>query len=1246
MSKKASKRAPGADRLQGKQELDRQTSYQTLLPAMGDGFHLGYHTLPGIVSDQNQKPHEWLENVARYMLTQGEEVGYSIPDVLAGEQQMKRLIRLPHEDAMRHQEMLDWRGTLALLLLWDSWEKDDTWPQLSFEDYLAPESLRDAMTFQRSVATALSPERAADGLRVFSLVSQREQVPDKRPLCLVSRSVVIMPAANPGDLSDVLPARIRWYNRARMHFEDPCASLDEEDRTRLVTQLRLLQRLNEEPSYHSALYAVDAPLISLLDRFIDDLLGFRGNWRERLEAGDPDAERELRTRALAVYGALGEERFAIASVRCEEQRLDVAELSANPLIQCLLTEPLPAEGVLSDTVHTLYTIDGVPFARSSGNYLLEPANHPAEAAALARVEKEVSLLRDYSGEWNRRTGQRLAELAGELEPRVGASRQVCALLRRWSGELLSFLMSSDQRIPLRYPIAGPADTLIGLMQDYLGIPCVQDVFSDCLLLLACPDVPPFEDAALSERCRVVGGDAPCYAVPPLSAQMAQWLLRQSAEGGETSAWLEVGSLSFTRVQTAQGDAIRAEFEVRRRKQTDEALVTHTVAFSREYQLVPDARATTVGTVLTLQSDALPYVVSWPNVHIAPELWRRYYVYAHRPESVDVWVYRDGAWQQGISRRVTELDETTHGELTRTWRTAVTETYPAYVLLKRGNLTLGALYNVASRMLIKHEPAAVVAVDFGSIATTVMLRQEERVQPAALPHSLHRALLRGALSDPGCLNDEFLPLDALLADDAGLKPKGRECTFYSVMDMFTDEEDGWRQVFLDGHIYFPESLAALMMKPGGTLYYDLKWSEESYAVKCMRLYLRQVMLQALLCARLNGAPSVAWRISVPNAMPLYKQSSYLELMRGLAQEMANATGVPLPAKAPSVLYASENQADGLYFRNRNEVNARSGYVNLDIGGSTTDVSLWLGNATRATAETSLLLGCRQMLFESISQRHLGEFEQDFAACEDEDVRAAVGELVTNFSRSGHSPKLQQKNMFLLDDLFGGYARELRDMMRRYRAQGRVSYLESLLLFNVGFVFHLIGDLLLRAWRDPANAGGFYQSMEICVAGNGGQVLKAFTDEAGRDQETVRNLCRMALARLPAEHPVKRLTLVQSKDPKREVALGLLSEAESMQSTIQGESAWGLEAPLQAKEEHAQHLELMGSFLTMFYSEFPMAGQLLLPGRLDVSLEGLVQLKPEAQSDLRTIVDNELFGAPGGDYAAYVRCFVAIKRLWNI
>ena len=126
-------RAPEKD----KAALDNATPDLTFLPTMDEGFHMGYKAVPGILNDGSQKPGEWLENFAKYIRTQGEDVGYSIPDVLASEQQLRRLSRLPHDMAMRHQEMLDYRAVLTLLLLWDLLATDADGAALTLENILA-----------------------------------------------------------------------------------------------------------------------------------------------------------------------------------------------------------------------------------------------------------------------------------------------------------------------------------------------------------------------------------------------------------------------------------------------------------------------------------------------------------------------------------------------------------------------------------------------------------------------------------------------------------------------------------------------------------------------------------------------------------------------------------------------------------------------------------------------------------------------------------------------------------------------------------------------------------------------------------------------------------------------------------------------------------------------------------------------------------------------------------------------------
>ena len=122
-----------------------------------------------------------------------------------------------------------------------------------------------------------------------------------------------------------------------------------------------------------------------------------------------------------------------------------------------------------------------------------------------------------------------------------------------------------------------------------------------------------------------------------------------------------------------------------------------------------------------------------NVRLSPGLWKRYFVHAHRPQSVEVWALSAGGWTQGELRSASGF----------AWRNTCVDRFPAFVALRRGALSLGALLNDAPRRLLRHEPAAAIAIDFGSISTTVMLRQDGRVQPASLPECLHRTLLSPA-----------------------------------------------------------------------------------------------------------------------------------------------------------------------------------------------------------------------------------------------------------------------------------------------------------------------------------------------------------------------------------------------------------------------------------------------------------------------------------------------------------------------
>ncbi len=1232
-----------------KAELDKQTPYATFLPEMGEGFRPGYRERAGIGHDQSARPHEWLESVARYMLTEGEDVGFSIPDVLAGEQQLRRLMRMPAAEALRSQQMIDWRAVLAVLLLWDGWKQDESWPVLTAENASGGDA---SLTFRASVSKALPRQRAAQGLTIFTLQKRVEQVEQKRPLALLSSQTALVPAADPGDLGPLLPGCVTWYDRKRRRFEDPCEYLDENDRTRLIASLELLSRMNADSTLGSALYAPGAPLVSVLERFVTDLTGYRDGWRTRLESGekqksqtpgdwdDTDPREALRLRALAVCGLYAEN---CASVSRVEQPLLMGELLRNSLIRALSAAEWLSADVAAGETMAQYRLDGLPFAKESAAYWLEPVHHPQERQALARVAQELALPARHSAEWNHRTGERLAQAAAELRRRVGASRLVAGLLEEWSRECLAVPQRAVREVRLQYPMEGRPETLRTLLSELLGLselPTALGAFADCLLLIERrpQDPEPFEDEQLCRVCRVSGGvgaDKVLYAVPPVSPALALWLSSQRPDAADAAVFC-TDAQRYVRRELPDGRfAIDAEFAIRRVLPGDEANQQAIVRFAASYVSGEQPER---GAAVSVPLSQAPYVVVWPNVRLSLGQWRRYFVLAHQPEQVEAWVCEGGTWKQGERRRATTFAPDGQTGYTKSWQTAATTDFPAWVALKKGALSYGCLCNDVPLRPLRHEPPAVISVDFGSIATTVMLRQGERVLPASFSRKLHRELLRGSAEHEALLADELLPPHALLECEGK-----RANSFYSVTDVFSDEVTLWRHALLDGHIYYPANLAALMEKSENTLYYDLKWSEEPYVRRCLRLYLEQVMLQALLAARMNGAPSATWRVSVPNAMSAERQKRYFLMLGELARETALLSGVPLTPDTPAVLYTTENHADGLYFRGRNEVNAQNGYINLDLGGGTSDISVWLGNEKQASLEYSLMLGCRQILYESLGQRHFLAFEQDFAQS-DKPTRDIVRRIATLFA-DGLTPRKSQKNMFLLDDFFAGYSRQIAEMIRSRHTASSVSYLEAVLLLNLAFLFHLCGELLRRLY-----ASGDEQTrrrlekctrMELCIAGNGGQLLKLL------DEDTRGQLCELALTAVRDVQPVKQLFVVQSQQPKQEVAMGLLAGDANLRAVdeLLMDRTEAPRSPAPQEDEMA-HVQVLLRFLLDFYCTFPQAGRQLLGHVLLECEGGEVRLTPAAAMELQTIADNERLLRPQGDLAMYAACFEAMKRIWKL
>ena len=335
----------------------------------------------------------------------------------------RAFVRCPTRSPYGRREVIEWRGLLAILLLWDGWELRHNLPKLRCAP--PPEGMG-----TRAVLAALPKERLNAGLMLFTLEKDVDGMIFEGPLGMLSNHTALLSAADPQKLQGLLPDCVRWYDKETQTFLDPCPMLSETDRTRLVHRLKCLQALTERTELRSPLRLGGGALYAAADAFLGDLHSRHDSWRERFEADDQKAVHALYIRTLAVFGS------AIEGIERQEEELSIHDLKQNPLMKRLLGDPAEQKRGLSQAALftsepiTSYFYKGAPFAVGSQRYLLTPVNADGEQEILKQLEAVIDGM--ASPAYHRHAAMRFLELANRLTSRSGASKKAVSLLRAWS----------------------------------------------------------------------------------------------------------------------------------------------------------------------------------------------------------------------------------------------------------------------------------------------------------------------------------------------------------------------------------------------------------------------------------------------------------------------------------------------------------------------------------------------------------------------------------------------------------------------------------------------------------------------------------------------------------------------------------------------------------------------------------------------------------------------------------------------
>ena len=926
--------------------------------------------------------------------------------------------------------------------------------------------------------------------------------------------------------SELLPARITafhaalvpsfaapWFDGENLCFRDPCALLGEGDRTLLSD---ILARM-AEPS--SALLA--DKIRSFLSRFCEDL----ENSREHTSLPE-----DLSLRLKSAFGLRLLPAFQQSLVRtvCFHEHFLVSDDIAARLLDRESFPPCSC--VVPDEIVYLYR--DVPFARENSHILLEAIPLPAEKWILSLLAQECRILSHASDDYHDILVRELTLLLNRYPDALPEARQVAMDLLEKAKQPVT-----DTDTELVWPWDPQSPSVRTILSESLGENLASFTvrpFSDMLTLFPARGREVIGDSLMSSMCLLNVSTSPSESenapsvlpdavLPPFSPEFCAALCRVP----EGRTLFRPGLLSFDRIT---GGSIR---------------VTLLLDGSFSVRLCRDYHE---DEIIHLYSHDIPTLAVWPSLPFAPEDWHAYYLYAAIPDSLRISVYT--------------ADETVISPSWEKRAVICSSVFPLSFAFFREDKSAGALPNVLPSPVIDKTDPYTACLDFGSVGTSVVFSVGHNRRPMQGP-TLVRTLINNPAVSRDLLRKEFLPAVPVSA----LLP--------TVSRIFRNVPGAAPLPFEDGIVLMSSDLQDVLSIPSGTLYTCLKWEEEKG--RSVSLCLHQIMLMAALQARSDGAASLAWRFSLPDEMAKTGRERLTALFTALAEQVAGESGFAFPERIPPVTFAPESSALGAYFRFCAPEDTRGGFMSMDIGACTVDISLFLRGREQALLTSQIPLGVHYMLLPSLL-RDPGLLRQDLGYIQDSSFRQDLSLLEQILRNAKADPSALRHSRLALDSFIADRFSLLLPALLQNPASGMPTRIGSVLLLHFSYLMMLAGLVLLQIAADPNKNDFLPEQMSLCFSGRG-SLLPEYLPDA----------YKQALWRFTTmfrNHRVSSLAFLFSSEKKMEIPVGL-SLLQEVYPDLPPASS--VPSSISVRPE-----ELLPQFLLRFAREFPASAELLFHG----------------------------------------------------
>lgn len=416
----------------------------------------------------------------------------------------------------------------------------------------------------------------------------------------------------------------------------------------------------------------------------------------------------------------------------------------------------------------------------------------------------------------------------------------------------------------------------------------------------------------------------------------------------------------------------------------------------------------------------------------------------------------------------------------------------------------------------------IGVDFGTTNTCIYQRRD-----GGLPE---KVVFRNRCISP--FRDHDKAVEAQQAHALEFLPMtDRPVPFQSVLqDRSNLPNEGMpRWPLWTERIYYVRDLQAALghlrdRNAGAALSFDLKWSEIPEDRRRRQHFLSQAALEAMAEAAAQGMrpADIEWAFSYPEAFKGEQLADYNRIVPDALREALSSQSAADPRVAEP---SPESVCAALYFHGH-DVALTGTVVTFDVGGGTTDISLWqarrlIWRASVRVAGRNVVIGylARQRGYINALTRQSHELRESFHQFLD-----TVQETNRVFNAT---------EIFVNSQTFtAAFEKERTAIGGTPEAKGLhgiVEFAMAGLLYYVGLSF----GAMVRSEVCDADLG----PMQVCYGGRGSLMMRELVGKSVADRMAA--LFNTA-ARLDGSVDAKEQTLIfsYSKDPKEEVAYGLL------------------------------------------------------------------------------------------------------------